>query len=144
MTQEGHLRLSNAYGSNACNLSNSIFPGPIKQKLQANLSESFTDQDFGFWHICFHVFLSRLQMNSLFMTSSRDSATIGMPSVYRSSQGQLVQNSADNASKTIKNNKGLKTKPWWKPTSTENTFLHFYVCKINFNFACCIFIHGWN
>ena len=48
MTQEGHLRLSNAYGSNACNLSNSIFPGPFKEKLQANLSESFTDQDFGF------------------------------------------------------------------------------------------------
>lgn len=64
------------------------------------------------------------QVNSLFFTSSRDSVTIAKSSAFRSSQGQPLGKSRENAFIRIKSYKKLKTKHWRTTISTENTLLH--------------------
>ena len=50
----------------------------------------------------------RFQVNSLFLTSSRDSVTIAKSSAFRNSQGQPLRKLQENASKAIKIHKNLK------------------------------------
>ena len=66
-------------------------------------------------NLVFHTFTFQLfstnfrfQVNSLFVTSSRDSVTIAKSSAFRNSQGQPIQKSQENASKAIKIHKNLK------------------------------------
>lgn len=54
---------------------------------------------------------------------SNVSAINARPSAWRSSHGQPVQNSVDNASRAITNS-GLKTEPWWTPTLISVTSLY--------------------
>lgn len=64
------------------------------------------------------------QVDSLFLTSLRDSASIIKSSASRSCLGQPVWSSQDNASKLTKINKRRKTKPWWMPILPEYISFH--------------------
>ena len=69
------------------------------------LIKNLVPDTFTFWLFSINF---KFQVNSLFLTSSRDSVTIGKSSAFRNSQGQPLRKSQENASKEIKIHKSLK------------------------------------
>lgn len=87
-----------------------------------------TNHVFGFTHIhfCFRpvVWKFLFQFSSLESNSSMAYASSTRSSAYKNSHGQSVQNSCDNASRTMINNKGLSTDLWWTPNCALKTSLN--------------------